>query len=50
MVVVMVTLAVVLPSEPAPPQVSLMELLSSVSSDSGVALADLSTPQNKALN
>jgi hypothetical protein len=47
-VVIAVTLALLLQPEPTPPQ-DLIELISSASSDSGVALADRSTSQNRAL-
>jgi hypothetical protein len=49
MVTITVALALVLPPEPTPLQGPLSELLSSASSDGGVALADPSTPQNMAL-
>jgi hypothetical protein len=48
-VAVAVTLALVLQPDPVPPKDPLSELLSSASSDGGVALADPSTPQNMAL-
>jgi hypothetical protein len=49
LVVVVVSLALVLPSEPTPPLDPLSKLLSSASSDGGVALTTPSTPQNMAL-
>jgi hypothetical protein len=48
-VAVVVTLALVLLSEPTPPQDPLSELIASASSDGGVALSDPSTQQNMAL-